>query len=172
MFLNYIKAFSVKRILNNSLQNDRRNPDSGTIRTVGIVADENNLSAINDVIKCLTKVGIESQNISVIVFADKVKQHIVQTYPMFSTKDLNWNATFSSTAVNNFIGAEFDLLINYYDVEKLSLLRISQQSCAKFKVGFASIDKRLNDLIIKSTVENSTVFTQEVIKYLKILNKI
>jgi hypothetical protein len=67
---------------------------------------------------------------------------------MFGTKDLNWNATFSSTAVNNFIGAEFDLLINYYDVE-IESLRISQQSCAKFKLGFASIDKRLNDLIIK-----------------------
>jgi hypothetical protein len=53
------------------LQNDRRNPDSGTIRTVGIVA-ENNLSAINDD-QVFNKSLIESQNISVIVFADKVE---------------------------------------------------------------------------------------------------
>mgnify|MGYP003638441993 FL=1 len=172
MFLNYIKAFSVKRILNNRLQNDRRNPDSGFVKTVGIVADESNLSTINDLIKCLTKAGIESQNIFVLAYSDKVKQTRIKAYPIFSPKDLNFNASFSAANVITFTAREFDLLINYYDVEKLSLLLISQQSCAKFKVGFASVDNRLNDLIIKSTIKNSSIFAQEVIKYLKILNKI
>ena len=43
---------------------------------------------------------------------------------------------------------------------------------AGFKVGFASIDKRLNHFMIDTNAENYIVFMSELFKYLKILNKI
>jgi hypothetical protein len=49
---------------------------------------------------------------------------------------------------------------------------VSNQSKALFKVGFASIDKKLNHFIINTTAENHTVFMSELVKYLKILNKL
>jgi hypothetical protein len=74
--------------------------------------------------------------------------------------------------VNDFINEKFDLLINYYDVEKALLLLITRNSQANIKVGFSTIDKRLNYLIIDTKIENHAIFTHELFKYLKILNKI
>jgi len=45
-------------------------------------------------------------------------------------------------------------------------------SKASFKVGFASIDKRLNHFMIDTNAENYMVFMEELFKYLKILNKL
>ena len=74
--------------------------------------------------------------------------------------------------VKDFIKEPFDLLINYYDTEKVALLLVSHQSKAGFKVGFTSIDKRLNHFMINTNAENFKVFMDELFKYLKILNKI
>ena len=66
----------------------------------------------------------------------------------------------------------FDLLINYYDVNKYGILLLSIKSKANFKVGFDTVDKRVNHFIIKELVDNYKEFTSELFKYLKILNKI
>ena len=60
--------------------------------------------------------------------------------------------------VNQFVNENFDLLISYYDVEKTPLLQITNLSKAHFKVGFATIDKRLNHFIIDTKPENYKVF--------------
>jgi hypothetical protein len=72
----------------------------------------------------------------------------------------------------DFKANKFDLLISYYDIEKVPLLLVTQRSKAGFKVGFSNIDKRLNHLMIETTAENSLVFIDELFKYLKILKKI
>ena len=74
--------------------------------------------------------------------------------------------------VNDFINEKFNLLISYYDVEKAILLKITHDSKSLFKVGFSSIDKKLNHLMINTNAENHTVFVHELFRYLKILNKI
>ena len=66
----------------------------------------------------------------------------------------------------------YDLLINYFEIDKAALLLTSQLTQSGFKVGFASVDKKANDLIIHTSVDNHTEFTSEMFKYLKILNKI
>ena len=86
-------------------------------------------------------------------------------------KDLNWKAEITNSEVNDFINEKFDLLISYYDVEKAILLTITHNSNAQFKVGFSSIDKRLNHLMINTNAENYKVFAQELFRYLRILNK-
>ena len=50
--------------------------------------------------------------------------------------------------------------------------KLSNLSKAIFKVGFASIDKRLNHFMINTNAENYKVFAEEMFKYLRILNKI
>lgn len=172
MFLNYIKDFSVKRILKNSLQNSRSNPDSSTIKTVGLVVDESYFSETKALLKSLPSYGILESDIEVLIYNDKLKKNKEQNFPVCSVSDLRWNATIDSSIVNDFIAKEFDLLISYYDVEKAVLLLVTHQSKAKFKVGFAAVDKRLNDLMINTNAENHTVFTLEIFRYLKILNKL
>ena len=102
----------------------------------------------------------------------KLKKNEVFDYPTFSHNDLSWHGTVDKREVKDFIAEPFDLLINYYDIEKVALLLVSHQSKASFKVGFASIDKRLNHFMIETNAENYKVFMDELFKYLKILNKI
>jgi hypothetical protein len=79
---------------------------------------------------------------------------------------------FKSERVTNFTEQHFDLLISYYDVQKPALLLVTKSSKAKFKVGFQTIDKRVNHLSINSIAENYSEFISELFKYLKILKKI
>jgi hypothetical protein len=172
MFLNYIKEFSVKNKIKNSLQNVKSNSLCGTIKTVGLIIDQRYFVETKTLIKELIANGILRENIEVIIYHDTFRKTNKTAQNTFGPKHLNWNAEINSSFVNDFMAKEFDLLISYYDVEKAILLVVTINSKARFKVGFSAIDKRLNNLMISTQGENQKVFTQELFKYLKILNKI
>ena len=172
MFLNYIKDFSAKKILKNSLHNVKSSTLSGPVRTVGLLIDESYFLEKEALVQELVANGIPENNIKVIVYRDKFKKNEIYTQPTFGSKHLNWNATITNPVVNEFVNEKFDLLLSYYDVEKAILLLITHNSKAQFKVGFSAIDKRLNHLMINTNAENYKVFVHELFRYLKILNKI
>jgi hypothetical protein len=172
MFLNYLKDFSTKKIVKNSLSNVKHSASDKVIRTVGIIFDESYFYEKEALVNELIKNGIAENDIKVLVFKDKIKKNDVFDYPVFSHKHLSWHGTVDKKEVREFIAEPFDLLINYYDTEKAALLLVSHLSKASFKVGFASIDKRLNHFMINTNAENYKVFMEELFKYLKILNKI
>ncbi len=172
MFLNYFKDFSTKKIVNKSLSNVKLVASTTTIKTVGIIVDESYFIEREALIDELIQNGITESNISILVYRDKIKKNEVFDYPVFCHNDLSWNATIEKHEVTSFVKEPFDLLINYYDVEKVSLLLVSHLSKASFKVGFSSVDKRLNHFMITTNAENYKVFIDELFKYLKILNKI
>jgi hypothetical protein len=172
MFLNYVKDFSVKKILKNSLHNVKSSSLSTSIQTVGLLIDSSYFSEKEALINELIANGISENNIKVIVYKDKFKKTDIDTHPVFGTKDLNWKGDITDLQVNDFVNEKFDLLINYYDVEKAILMVVTHNSKAQFKVGFSSIDKRLNHLMINTNAENYKVFIHELFRYLKILNKL
>lgn len=172
MFLNYIKNFFTKKIVKNSLANVKLIPSTNVIKTVGIIFDETYFYEREALVQELVKNSIQEKEIKVLVFKNKIKKNEQFDYPTFSHKDLSWTATFDKSEVKDFIAQKFDLLINYYDTEKPPLLLVTNQSKASFKVGFASIDKKLNHFMIHTNAENYKVFMDELFKYLKILNKI
>ena len=172
MFLNYLKNFFTQKIVKKNLSNVKHVPTQTTIQTIGIIFDESYFNERVALVHELIQKGISESNIKILVFKDKIKKNEVFDYPVFSHKDLSWTATFDKSEVKDFTAQKFDLLINYYDTEKSALLLASNQSKAIFKVGFASIDKKLNHFMIDTNAENYKVFIEELFKYLKILNKI
>jgi len=172
MFLNYLKNFFTKKIVKDTLLNVKHIESDGNIKTVGIIFDESYFYEKEALVLELVKNGILESNIKILVFKDKIKKNELFDYPTFSHKDLSWTATFDKSEVKDFIAQKFDLLINYYDTEKSALLLVSNQSKASFKVGFSSIDKKLNHFMIDTNAENYQIFIEELFKYLKILNKI
>jgi len=172
MFLNYIKVFLLNRLLNNRIQNVKPSVLIFPIKTVGLLIDESYFFEKEALIKELIANGISEINIKTIVYTDKFKKKETYSKPTFGIEHINWRAEFTEAAVLDFIKEDFDLLISYYDIEKSILLNITHNSKAKFKVGFSSIDKRLNHFMITTNAENYTVFVKELFRYLKILNKI
>ena len=172
MFLNYLKNFFTKKIVKDTLLNVKHIESDSNIKTVGIIFDESYFYEKEALVQELVKNGIFERNIKILVFKDKIKKNELFDYPTFSHKDLSWTATFDKSEVKDFIAQKFDLLINYYDTEKSALLLVSNQSKASFRVGFSSIDKKLNHFMIDTNAENYQIFIEELFKYLKILNKI
>lgn len=172
MFLNYLKNFFTKKKVKNNLLNVKNQQSESVIVTVGIVFDESYFNEKELLVDELVRNGIVESNIKVLVYKNKIKKNEVFNYPTFSHKDLSWKATFDKSEVKDFIGQKFDLLINYYDNEKSALLLVTNQSKANFKVGFSSVDKKLNHFMINIEAENYKIFVEELFKYLKILNKI
>ncbi len=172
MFLNYIKNFFLKKTLKNSLQNLKNNVSDTSVKSIGLVVDASHFHNTELLIKELLSWGILQKNIRTIVYNEKLKKSDGEIHPIFNNKHFNWKGEFLSADVNAFVNEKFDLLISYYDLEKAILLQITNNSKAHFKVGFSSIDKRLNHFMIKAELNNYGIFTNELFKYLKLLNKI
>lgn len=172
MFLIYIKDFFLKRILKNNLYNVKSISSSVPMQTIGLLIDESYFFEKETLVKEIISNGVLESNIKILVYRDKLKRDEVYSQPTFGAKHLNWNVKINNIEVKDFINENFDLLISYYDVEKAGLLKVTHDAKAQFKVGFSSIDKRLNHLMINTNAENHTVFVHELFRYLKILNKI
>jgi hypothetical protein len=172
MFLSYIKDFFLKRILKNSLHNVKSSTLGTPIKTIGLLVDESYFFEKDNLVKELIANGISENNIKIIAYRDKFKKNEIYSQPTFGLKHFNWKAEITNPEVCDFINEKFDLLISYYDVEKAILLTITHNSKAHFKVGFSSIDSRLNHLMINTNAENYKVFAHELFRYLRILNKI
>ncbi|MBN9282977.1 MULTISPECIES: hypothetical protein [unclassified Flavobacterium] len=172
MFLKTIKDFSLKKIIKKRLPNYKLTVTEGAIQTVGLLIDESYFVAQNDLIQELVANGIPGKNIEILIYKDRIKKKETFEYPYFSRKNIAMNGEFLKPEVAGFVNKPFDMLISYYDVEKAPLLLLTLQSKAKFKVGFSTIDKRLNNFMITTVAEKYQEFVSELFKYLKILNKI
>jgi hypothetical protein len=172
MFLNFLKNFLLKRKLKSSLSNVSSNFSEDKIQTVGILIDESYFNDRLGLISELIANNIQKDKIKVLVYKDKIKKNDVFDCPNFSLKNCNWIGDIDGVEVNDFVNRKFDLLISYYDIEKAALLNVTQRTKANFKVGFSTIDKRLNHFMIKTVAEDYQLFIAELFKYLKILNKI
>lgn len=172
MFLNFLKNFFLKRKLKNSVFNVNSSFSDEKINTVGIIVDESYFSEKENLIKELIKNDVNQNNIKLLIYKDKFKKNEVMRFPSFSMKNISWSGEIEQPETIDFLSKPFDMLISYYDIEKVPLLLATQQSKAVFKVGFSTIDKRLNHFMINTNAENFQVFSSELFKYLKILNKI
>ncbi len=172
MFLDKIKDFFVKKIVKKSLSNVNHVDSNNCIKTVGVLVDETYFFEKQKLINTLIENGLKAENIQILVFKDKIKKNEVFEHLTFSYKDISWTGAITNPEVLKFIDTKFDLLLNYYDTDKAALLITSNHSKANFKVGFSTVDKRINHFMIDTNAENYTVFVDELFKYLKILNKI
>jgi hypothetical protein len=125
-----------------------------------------------ELIEEIVKHGILRENIDILSFVNKNRKTILEKFNFFFRKDISFGGLFKSERVTNFTEQYFDLLISYYDIQKPTLLLVTRSSKAKFKVGFQTIDKRVNHLVINTVAENYSEFITELFKYLKILKKI
>ena len=167
MFLNYIKEFFVKKSLKNNLHNVKNEVFTSNIQTIGLLIDESNFQHSKELEKELLMQGIAPQNIKIVAYKCKFKEKETYSRPTFGKKHINWNGEIKAVFLNEFIETEFDLLISYYDIETAILMMITNKSKARFKVGFASVDKNLNRWMIDTTIENYKLFVFELFKYLK-----
>ncbi len=172
MFLKFIKDFGLKKNIKKTLAQYKPVSSPDAVVTVGILVDESYFADKEAVMTELTANGIDRRNIQTLSFKERITKKEIVDCCYYTRKDIAIDGGFTKDDVAAFINTPFDMLISYYDVEKAPLVWATLKSKAKFKVGFATVDKRLNHFMISSVAEKYTEFISELFKYLKILNKI
>ncbi|SHI97442.1 hypothetical protein SAMN04488096_106159 [Mesonia phycicola] len=97
----------------------------------------------------------------------------IENYLTYNKKDLSWRGKFKPmTEAANFQQEKFDVLINYFNLEKPELSILGACASSNMKIGFSpSVKKGLNDLSIKVDPLKVEVFIKELKKYLAIINQ-
>ena len=167
MFLDYIKEFFVKKSLKNNLNNVKNEVFTSNIQTIGLVVDESKFRDSKALIKELVSYGIAPEKIKIIAYRRKFKKQKTYSKPTFGKKNINWKGELTEPFLKEFIETEFDLLISYYDVENIALMMVTSKSKARFKVGFSSVNTRLNRWMFNTAMEEYKLFVSELFKYLK-----
>lgn len=111
---------------------------------------------------------ISESDIKVVVFLRKLKNEN-ESEDIITPKDFGWYGKIDSDKIKNILTNKYDLLINYSKVDNVYLNILLLQSKAAFKVGFAHLDKRLYDLMIRCEADEIALFNEELLKYLVIL---
>lgn len=172
MFLTDLKNFYTKKIIKNNLVNVTPLGSVTKIEKIAVLIDESHKDYSEIILSKLLEKGYTKAQISVLIFKDKIAKGQEFNRSLIGYDDITWFSKCNSEKITNFVSEEYDLLINYYDEEKSPLLLVSHLSKAKLKAGFSSIDKRINHLMIGTTIQNETSFMEELFKYLKLLNQI
>ncbi|RZJ63306.1 MAG: hypothetical protein EOO50_17165, partial [Flavobacterium sp.] len=89
MFLNFLKNLFTKKIVKNSLSNVDHEVYQAKVKTVGIIFDESYFYEREALVAELVANGIDEENISVLVFKNRIKKNEIFDYPVFSHKDLS-----------------------------------------------------------------------------------
>ena len=88
-----------------------------------------------------------------------------QYYPQFNRYHLHWDGDLVHPYLPELTSKKFDLMFNYFNKSNLALRALSSSVNAGFRVGFSSVDQRLNDLILASDVFLPDLFANEFPKY-------
>ncbi len=154
------------KTLRSLLKNEHESPFE-EVKKVIIFLDENSEKA-HIVSQLVTILKISESNIKVIVFQRKLKNEI-ETDDIISPKDFGWYGKVESEKLKNILTNKYDLLINYSKVDNVFLNILLLQCKSAFKVGFAHVDERLYDLMIRCELDEIDLFNEELKKYLGIL---
>ena len=125
MFYKIIKNFFLKKNVTKRLLKEKNQLVQQKITTVGLLVDETYFSNTAALVEQLISQGIEKDKITVLIYKDKIKSKELIASPFLSLKNISFAGEIDKTEVLNFLDTPFDLLINYYDVNKYALLLLS-----------------------------------------------
>lgn len=172
MFLKEFKQKSIQRVIDKTLNLKKVEFKAKPINSIGIIFNLNEYHDNEAFNFFLKDANMHQNSIKNIIFIDNDQADLNSWDSCFSQKDIGWKAKINNAELQKFVDTKFDLLISYYNHDNLWLNLVTAMSKSNFKVGISDYDSRLNDLIINLKSKEIDVFKTEIIKYLKILNKI
>ncbi|WP_010179503.1 DUF6913 domain-containing protein [Aquimarina agarilytica] len=168
------KNKSVGKVIDSQIK--KRSVYTGAIKlkSLAVLIDARKDFDILSVVKLADKLGVRSDQLKIMGLKETTKSGSIEDSSggasYFDEKGIGYAGGFKSSSLNNFVKEPFDVLINFYSSDIPHLNLVAASSNAKFKVGFADVDHRINDLVIGTPPDNIDLFISELKKYLKILN--
>ena len=166
--LNIKNKFLQKKIDNslNLLENKNRKFKM-PVKKIGFIVDSELDIDYLDIVSLSENIGLKEKDIKVVSYSKTIFND--PFYKMrVSDNSINFFGNINSADANEFISYNYDLLINYFGNNKILSL-ISSRCNANFRVGFDISNQKLNDIIFKDIYNNFEKFSNELVKYLKML---
>ncbi len=169
------KAFrekSNKKYLNKLLSERKIYVGDNKIKSLGVILNFDEIEDFNAFNVLASRLKVHGNRIKVIAYTTDLKSHGNSWDSCFNAKDFGWNGDIKNIELQTFLDEPFDVLISYYAEPQLELKLLTAKSKSQIKIGILQNDERLNDIIIKTKIKDIDVFSNEVVKYLTVLNKI
>ncbi|MBR9853557.1 MAG: hypothetical protein GYB37_03120 [Algicola sp.] len=142
------------------------------ITSVGCIVDVDSFSKAEVFYELIEEFSLRPNAIKIIGYKSEYDKNSPYAIQMFSDKDLGWKGNIENGYVLEFLGREYDMLINYYERDSLMMKLLSVKTPARLKVGLAAQDPKVNDLILNTPLNDFKLFKGELKKYLKVLKEI
>jgi len=172
MFLKRFKEKSNQKYINNILNSRNVTVDSRKIESIGIILSFDEFNKHETFTSLFKELKIMENKTKFIAFITDEKLTPNSWDAFFNPKNFGWSGKIDNVELQEFVNTEFDALISYYKEDSLELNLVTTLSKANFKIGISGNDERLHDFIIDVKPDQIELFKMELIKYLKVLNKI
>ncbi len=142
------------------------------IHQMGVIVDLDKFprpEAFEDFVNLM---GLRPSGVKIIGYKKDYDKNSPYSTPVFSDKDLGWNGDIENGYAQEFLSREYDVLLNYYTKKNLMLQLMTVKTKARIKVGFSTVDKTFNDIILDCELKDFDLFKNEVYKYLNVLNEL
>ena len=142
MFINRV----VEKALDELSSRTVNKPD--TVRSVICLID---LSILNeqDLNNYIIEIfGIKKNKIMTVYYAPKQSKELTSYSPLLCNRHLHWDGTLIHPMKKRIMSKKYDLLFNFFMNDNRTLQSISSHVKADFRVGYATVDHRLNDLML------------------------
>lgn len=172
MILKGFREKSNKKYLNKLLVDRVVHANNNQVVSLGVILNIDETDDFEAFRALADHIKVRSNKLKIIAYSSNKKEDLLSWDECYNPKDFGWKGAIKNAELQSFLDTEFDVLISYYEEEILELKLITAKSKSKFKIGILQSDERLNDLIIKITLKQFSLFKDEVFKYLTILKKI
>ena len=140
--------------------------------TLGFLVDEDFFNDFEKLYAISEKMGLHHKDVKIFTFMNVKKKLPSLRQNHINNKEFSWKGIIQNQNANDYLEKPLDVLVGYYKGQNCFLDLMISKSKANFKVGFKGVDDRLYDLIIDVNPLQVNKFGEELIKYLKVLNKI
>ncbi|NAY90705.1 hypothetical protein GTQ34_02130 [Muricauda sp. JGD-17] len=142
------------------------------ITSIGCIVDVDHFQQAEAFYELIDDFSLRPNAIKIIGYKREYDKNSPYAIQMFSDKDLGWKGEIENGYVLEFLGREYDMLINYYEDDNLMMKLLSVKTNARIKVGLGAQDLKINDLILNTSLKDFELFKSELKKYLKVLNEL
>lgn len=175
MFLEKLKHKAAIKIIKKALkgaENIKIGQEPDKIKSIGFIVnfDEFNHTAVFQ--ELAEGIGLKSNEYKIVGYSDKGLSGTGYHIPVFTDKDLGWNAHIKNPDVEEFLDRKYDLIINYYKHAPILLKLVSAKASSPMKIGLLDENQELNHITFQMSPDSFSKFRDELLKYLKILKKI
>lgn len=172
MILNRFRLNSIQKYINELLTNRNVIVSDTKVETVGVIVNTEDFSDVEAIKSIIKSLQIKDNKSKLIFFVKDEKEVDNSWDTFFYPKQFGWKGKINNTDLKEFINTPFSMLISYYNNSTTELNLVTAASKANFKVGITNNDERLFDLIIQTKANQTKLFSEELRKYLKQLNKL